>query len=171
MGGVHKKTKSKKPTKATVNIIPRDEWEAQPINGQVTKLKLPVEYIRYGITCTSGCRLDYKCRTILQEFQQKYIDNNYADQPFNFLVGGDGNVYEGRGWHLEADRLDKINKKMKGKAIDIGYIGNFKSHDELPDYLLETVKLLIDYALEENYIQPCPKVLNLNDFTPILEGD
>lgn len=48
------------------------------------------------------------------------------DIPFNFLVGGDGNVYEGRGFYYqgEINRTDSINEIVNNGLV-VAFIGNF----------------------------------------------
>lgn len=48
------------------------------------------------------------------------------DIGYNFLIGNDGNVYEGAGWHKVGAHTYGYNKK----SIGIGFIGDFS--DELP---------------------------------------
>lgn len=42
---------------------------------------------------------------------------------FSFLIGGDGKVYEGRGWHKEGAHTYRYNKN----SIGIAFIGTFTS--------------------------------------------
>jgi hypothetical protein len=82
MGGFNIKKQSKKPKKPPLKFISRDEWGAQGIKGKVTSLKHPVQYVRFGYTGTIQCRLLHKCSPILQEYQKKFIERKFADQPF-----------------------------------------------------------------------------------------
>lgn len=45
----------------------------------------------------------------------------YADIGYNFLIGGDGAVYVGRGWDIEGEHTPGCNQK----SICIAFIGNF----------------------------------------------
>lgn len=44
---------------------------------------------------------------------------------FRFLIGGDGSVYEGRGWHKVGAHTIGYNKK----SIGIALIGNFEGNN------------------------------------------
>lgn len=48
-------------------------------------------------------------------------DKKIASFVFSFLVGGDGRVYEGTGWHKEGAHTYGYNNR----SIGIGVIGNF----------------------------------------------
>lgn len=52
-----------------------------------------------------------------------------------FLIGGDGNVYEGCGWTHEGAHTYGYNKK----SIGIGFIGNFESKSETVVFFLTVV--------------------------------
>lgn len=48
-------------------------------------------------------------------------ERNFSDIGYNFVVGGDGSVYVGRGWNL----MGAHTKGYNVKSIGIGFIGNF----------------------------------------------
>lgn len=50
------------------------------------------------------------------------------DIAYNFLVGGDRKIYEGRGWYLQGASTDEYNDK----SIQIAFIGTFRTanHDQ-----------------------------------------
>lgn len=50
----------------------------------------------------------------------------WEDIGYNFLVGEDGNVYEGRGWGVKGAHSIPYN----GKSMGICMIGNFESKFE-----------------------------------------
>lgn len=47
----------------------------------------------------------------------------WNDIGYNFLIGGDGNVYIGRGWNIEGAHTRGHNKR----SVSIAFIGNFDS--------------------------------------------
>jgi N-acetylmuramoyl-L-alanine amidase len=52
------------------------------------------------------------------------IFSGWSDIGYNFLVGNDGNVYEGRGWN----RVGAQTYNYNSVSIGIAFIGNFNSH-------------------------------------------
>lgn len=73
--------------------------------------------------------------------------NNWDDIGWNFLVGGDGNAYEGSGWYgINAIR----NKNL---TISISFIGNFTDH-EAPRRQLYAVQRFIEDGINMNLIHP-----------------
>jgi N-acetylmuramoyl-L-alanine amidase len=46
---------------------------------------------------------------------------NYSDIAYNFLVGGDGQVYEGRGWDIQ----DALAKNVNDISLGIAFIGMY----------------------------------------------
>ena len=67
----------------------------------------------------------------------------FVDIAYSFLIGGDGVVYEGRGWNTEGGHTCGFNKQ----SYAICFIGNFA--DELPDKLAlkGTYIVLLDFSL------------------------
>lgn len=51
------------------------------------------------------------------------VNQKWYDIGYNFLVGGDGNVYEGRGWDIHGAHLPELNSN----SIGICLLGNFDS--------------------------------------------
>lgn len=43
---------------------------------------------------------------------------------FSFMIGGDGVLYNGRGWIKQADRSPSF-QKLRKSCLDVAYIGDF----------------------------------------------
>lgn len=72
----------------------------------------------------------------------------FADIGYNFLIGGDGAAYVGRGWDIEGQHTPGCN----AKSICISFIGTFE--DEIPP------KHQIDAA--QKLIKECVKLKKLS---------
>lgn len=58
----------------------------------------------------------------MKSMQRYHMDGrNFSDIGYNFVVGGDGSVYVGRGWNLMGAHTIRYN----AKSIGIGFIGTF----------------------------------------------
>lgn len=71
--------------------------------------------------------------------QNKSIIENQIDIPFNFLVGEDGQTYEGRGWVHESGFS---NITTRNCSITIGVMGDFTHHPPSKKLLEETKSLI-----------------------------
>ncbi|XP_023296046.2 peptidoglycan-recognition protein SC2-like [Lucilia cuprina] len=60
----------------------------------------------------------------IQHYHQKTL--GWADIGYNFLIGGDGNIYEGRGWNVLGAHASNWNSK----SIGISFMGNY--HKDKP---------------------------------------
>jgi peptidoglycan recognition protein LD len=58
--------------------------------------------------------------------QIQAFTNGLKDIPYNFLIGDDGNTYEGRGFHFEGE-IFKNNYTIETGLI-IAFIGTFDDH-------------------------------------------
>lgn len=113
--------------------------------------------------------------------QEYHLDeHNFGDIEYNFLVGGDGNVYEGCGWNRQVANF----RRYKQDIICIALIGTFPEQSPskqqvtaaekliekgialrkiVPDYRLFGLRQLIAYESPslERYIR-CPHSLQVS---------
>lgn len=60
----------------------------------------------------------------MRSIQNMHINTNgWSDIGYNFLVGGDGLIYEGRGWGKQGAHAPGYNDK----SVGISFIGTFTS--------------------------------------------
>ncbi|CAG0906868.1 unnamed protein product, partial [Cyprideis torosa] len=100
----------------------RSEWGAQKPN-RTTPLSNP-EYLIVHHTATRGCDDLATCTSVLKEIQTDHMthpNKSYDDIGYNFLIGGDGVLYEGRGFDKEGAHAAPYNPK----SIGIAMIGTF----------------------------------------------
>nr|AKE92867.1 PGRP-FD1 [Anatolica polita] len=108
-------------------IANRARWGARtPL--EVDYAIIPVENVIIHHTVTPGCSTENECASLLRNMQNFHMETlEFHDIGYNFLVGGDGIVYEGAGWHKVGAHTRKYNTRSLGLAI----IGNFTS--DLPN--------------------------------------
>ncbi|XP_061438637.1 N-acetylmuramoyl-L-alanine amidase [Rhineura floridana] len=119
-------------------IIPRCMWGARPYRGTPTQLKLPLAfvYIHHTHTPAKPCRTFASCAADMRSMQRFHQDvRGWDDIGYSFVVGGDGYMYQGRGWHWVGAHTKGYNSKGYG----ISFIGDYMK--VLPDAVdLELVK-------------------------------
>ncbi|XP_036915734.1 peptidoglycan recognition protein 1 [Sturnira hondurensis] len=119
-------------------IVPRREWNALP-SACETKLRLPVDYVVVSHTAGSHCDTPALCRQQAQNVQHYHARTlDFCDVAYNFLIGEDGLVYEGRGWDIQGDHASRWNNK----AIGITFMGNFMERSPAPRALRAAQSLL-----------------------------
>lgn len=87
---------------ATLRIVSRDEWIAQPPNNPLAPLELPSLMVIITHTATDFCNTQAECTFRTRIIQTFHIESrSWDDIGYNWLIGGDGQVYEGRGWNKQ----------------------------------------------------------------------
>jgi N-acetylmuramoyl-L-alanine amidase len=82
---------------------------------------VPYTVIHHGGT-TEYCYDQASCAAIVRAYQDYHIDTNgFGDIAFNFVVGEDGNIYEGRGWGV----VGELAPNYITRSIGICVIGEF----------------------------------------------
>ncbi|CAL1680430.1 unnamed protein product [Lasius platythorax] len=121
-------------------IVSRSEWKARKrLDFQI----LPVTPTPYVMVHHGGirkyCRDQETCSAIVRSYQNLHMDDRgWWDIGYNFLIGEDGNAYEGRGWNYVGAHAPGYNTQ----SIGICVLGDFS--DFLPNAAaLKTLNELI----------------------------
>ena len=141
-------------------IISRKEWDARSPE-IIDYVAFPLDMVVIHHTASPFCKTRTGCIELVQNIQNYHIDQvDYGDIGYNFLIGGDGNVYEGRGWHKHGAHTYGYN----GKSVGIAFIGNFKS--TLPsDQSLQAAKDLIACGVELGELSDDYKLYGAKQFS------
>ncbi|GAB1287791.1 Peptidoglycan recognition protein 3 [Apodemus speciosus] len=98
-------------------IISRKEWGASSLTCRVP-LSLPVPYLIIDQITSMQCHDQITCSQVVRVLQSHYVHNKgWCDVAFNFLVGNDGKVYEGVGWHVQGLQTQGYNNVSLGIAF------------------------------------------------------
>ncbi|XP_052818829.1 peptidoglycan recognition protein 1-like isoform X2 [Mya arenaria] len=81
---------------------------------------------------------------------------------YNFVIGGDANVYVGRGWDKSGDHAPDWNEKSYGITL----IGDFTFTEPLPD-MLSTLTHLIECGVSQGFIRSDYILLAHSDITTL----
>ncbi|XP_065361371.1 peptidoglycan-recognition protein SD-like [Calliphora vicina] len=135
-----------------VNIVTRTEWNAKEPTNALTPLELPVSRVIIAHTAGNDCSTKDLCSQQVRNIQNYHMTKFHIDDiAYNFLIGNDGNVYEGRGWTNQGALVKGYNVGSFG----IVFMGNFMK--ELPsEKALVAAKALMEklvnlQKLKEDY--------------------
>lgn len=90
---------------------------------------------------------------------------DWSDIAYNFLIGGDGTIYEGRGWNKQGAHEKGLNKHSLG----IGILGTFQQVDPLYKQMHATGRL-IEEGIRLGKINPCYDLFGQNRMLGDTEG-
>ncbi|XP_017110911.1 peptidoglycan-recognition protein LE [Drosophila elegans] len=136
--------------KELCSIIPRHSWLAQMPMEDPIPLQLPVKYVVILHTATESSEKRAINVRLIRDMQCFHIESRgWNDIAYNFLIGCDGNIYEGRGWRTVGAHTLGYNKKSLG----ISFIGCFMR--ELPTTdALNMGRNLLARGVEDGHIAP-----------------
>ncbi|XP_055612495.1 peptidoglycan recognition protein 3-like [Uranotaenia lowii] len=136
------------PGEKPLRIVSRLEWLAQPARGELDPLKLPVSQVIIAHTATEGCNTQSACSYRIRFMQVKHMEtDNYSDIAYNFMIGGDGEVYEGRGWKKVGAFLRGQNAISEG----IAFVGHY-SRMNATEAQMEKLDALLRKGVSEGYL-------------------
>ncbi|XP_063428578.1 peptidoglycan-recognition protein SC2-like [Mytilus trossulus] len=132
---------------SNIRIISRDIWGARSPKG-TSNIHLPVPNFFIHHTAGKHCTTFSACISRMKSIQNSHMDENgWADIGYSFLVGEDGNVYEGRGW----DRVGSHTKGYNRIGLAASFMGNFMM-DAPNSTALDAVKELIQCGIRKGKV-------------------
>ncbi|CAL1536980.1 unnamed protein product [Lymnaea stagnalis] len=106
---------------ACPTIVTRAAWGARAPKS-VSYLTNPVHYAFIHHSEAGECNDRTSCAALVRSYQNYHMDTNgWADIGYSFLIGGDGSVFEGRGW----DRVGAHTQGYNSVGYAFCFIGNF----------------------------------------------
>ncbi|XP_054259542.1 peptidoglycan-recognition protein SB2-like [Macrosteles quadrilineatus] len=107
-------------------IVPRDEWGGPPLLEceyfEKPFLSNPVPHIILSYTETDVLFSPEECKEKLYQMHLDAVERGLWTVPFNFVVGGDGTVYECRGWKRKPER-SRVFPALWGESMEIAHFG------------------------------------------------
>ncbi|XP_055471566.1 peptidoglycan recognition protein 1 [Psammomys obesus] len=130
-------------------VVPRSEWEALPSECSKT-LQQPVRYVVISHTAGSICTSPASCEQQARNVQHYHMSSlGWCDVAYNFLIGEDGHVYEGRGWSIKGDHTGPTWNPL---SIGITFMGNYM--DRLPPRrALRAAQNLLECGVSQGFLR------------------
>lgn len=101
--------------------IPREVWGGADPTRPATKAQ-PALLLVIKHTAGETCANQKQCSKVVREIQKEHMEGlGLADISYNFLVGGDGKIYNGRGWGVQ--------NEGRNDSLDVAFMGNFNVDD------------------------------------------
>ncbi|CAH1102140.1 unnamed protein product [Psylliodes chrysocephalus] len=151
------------------NIISREEWGAIRPTEKHLFLVRPVPFVVIHHSDTLGCNTTQQCKERIKKLQlqnMSILGSHLHDIRYHFMIGGDGNIYQGRGWDNKGAHVKTYNSR----SIGISVMGHYENEppsaaqmEALENLLkcgVQTKKIAPDYRLiahrQANSQRNCP---------------
>ncbi|XP_050086280.1 peptidoglycan-recognition protein LB [Anopheles aquasalis] len=128
--------------------VGRSFWNAKPAK-LIEQFAGPIPFvIIHHSYQPAACYTGTRCIEAMQQMQTMHQDvRSWNDIGYSFAVGGDGRVYQGRGFNVIGAHAPRYNNKSVGICL----IGDWVS--ELPPKnMLAATKTLIEYGVRNGII-------------------
>uniref|UniRef100_A0A1B6BYP3 Peptidoglycan recognition protein family domain-containing protein n=1 Tax=Clastoptera arizonana TaxID=38151 RepID=A0A1B6BYP3_9HEMI len=129
-------------------LVKREGWGAKDAKSPCTEseYKEVVEIVLFQ-TNTDFCYDFYDCSQIVRNIQDEDLTDVFAtDIKYNFLIGGDGKIYQGLDWLCKGEHVF-----LPFSSIHIGIIGDFRKaghNNHLSDLQKDALQKLFKYGVE-----------------------
>ncbi|XP_034557254.1 peptidoglycan recognition protein 5 isoform X2 [Notolabrus celidotus] len=129
-----------------VSVVSREQWGAASPKSKET-LKGSAKRVVIHHTALPSCNGLQECKARLVSIQRGHMtDKKFDDIGYNFLVGGDGTVFEGRGWGV-------VGAHAKGNnhdSLGIAFMGNFNNDTPSTEAIMSVKQLLKNGVAQGN---------------------
>lgn len=130
------------------DLVYRESWNAADNINRGKKINSSLtQNVYIGHTGGRPCYKLEECVRIVKNLQNDSMYSSGEDLPYNFLIGGDGKTYEGRGWNYEMGIESYIIDPST--SFLIGLIGNY-THTTPETKQIEEIKSLLDVTQRRN---------------------
>ncbi|KAG5676721.1 hypothetical protein PVAND_006533 [Polypedilum vanderplanki] len=132
------------------NLISRDEWNAAPPKSGIPFLESPIKRIIIAHTAGEFCDKENECKLVVKRIQ---TENSHLDDiPYNFLIGGDGKIYEGRGFEFQGQHTSNLyGTEYNSIGICIAFMGNYQNTEPTEKQLKLLTQFINHFIPREIY--------------------
>ncbi|KAJ8400408.1 hypothetical protein AAFF_G00397910 [Aldrovandia affinis] len=139
-------------------VVARGQWGAVPPLSE-ERLQGPACRAVIHHTALWPCTAPPDCLAQLTHIQKLHMqDRHFQDIGYNFLIGGDGMIYEGRGWGV----VGAHSKGNNHDSVGIAFMGNF-NHESPSPAALSSTRLLLHCGVALGHLHPTYTLLGHRD--------
>lgn len=144
-----------------VTMVKRKEWGARPPK-KIVHMNTPVTVLFIHHTDMQSCHTLEECNTEMRIIQNFHMDvRGWNDIAYNYLIGEDGRVYEGRGWN----EVGSHTLGWNDVSIAFSVMGNYTAH--IPNTAaIAAIFGLMDCAMTLNKLTSDFKMFGHRDVRP-----
>lgn len=145
------------------DYVTRKQWYSYSAYVSPQPISPHIRRIIMHETQTDDCFTRDDCGESIRSIQIRHLKAMWTDIGWNWLIGTDGRVYEGRGWGATGSHSGGYNYISYGIAI----VGNFTKYQtsEIPLVVAEGTHDLLQCAVRQGHIRPDYTVHNHRDVT------
>ncbi|KAJ6613546.1 Peptidoglycan-recognition protein LF [Pseudolycoriella hygida] len=107
--------------KLSFDMVDRIVWDSSKLSVGPRLISSNVRYIYIMQTNGGDCHYNDDCVAVVQSMQMTAIRTENTSLPYNFLIGGDGETYEVRGWSEQ----NGFSFLPHNSSLTIGLIGKY----------------------------------------------
>lgn len=141
-----------------ITMVTRKEWGARAPK-KIVHMNTPVTVLFIHHTDMQSCHTLEQCIKEMKIIQDFHMDvRGWFDIGYNYLIGEDGRVYEGRGWN----RVGSHTLGWNNVSIAFSVMGNYSDH--IPnEAAIAAIFGLMDCAVSLNKLTPDFKMYGHRD--------
>ncbi|XP_063626915.1 peptidoglycan recognition protein-like [Cydia splendana] len=146
--------------------ITREDWLARDHTDNTTVARFaPLKLVVVQHTVGPECHRFTNCATVLRSLQRYYLDSKDLgyDIPYNYLIGNDGRVYQGRGWNREGAHTYGYNRCSLGVAFIGNYSEELTIHSRVSELQLQRFNMLLEDGVVLGFLRPDYTILPAMD--------
>ncbi|XP_017138530.1 peptidoglycan-recognition protein LD isoform X1 [Drosophila miranda] len=129
-----------------LSLIEHDIWSDMDLHCQGSRLLDPFAVVSVYFTHTSSAACSDDCLELLHRLQQKH---RLEELPYNFLITGDCQAFEARGWQYESH----FAELPQATSLVVAFVGDFSQRPP-SDCQLATAQALLLESLKRRRLHP-----------------
>jgi len=111
-------------------------------------METPVHHVFVHHTAEQECQTQDECEKIMRGIQHFHkVTRGWDDIGYNFVIGGDGKVYDARGW----DKIGAHTKGVNNVSVAFTLMGNFMKV-EPKNNMIESLKNLVQCGIDKGFV-------------------